>query len=79
MKKYQLYFGLALASMLWVNLAQAQFNYAAKKKPATAAKDSVSPKTDNTPAAVTPPAATVVTNPNAKSVKTYDTTLIYPT
>ncbi|MEI7959741.1 MAG: gliding motility protein GldN [Chitinophagaceae bacterium] len=75
MKKYQLYFGLAFASMMWVNLAQAQFNYAAKKKPATAAKDSVAPKTDNTPAAVTP-TAPVVVNPNAKSVKTYDTTLV---
>jgi hypothetical protein len=57
MKKYQLYFALAFASMLWVNVAQAQFNYGAKKKPAAAAKDTVLPKTDITPAAPGVPAA----------------------
>ena len=39
MKKYQIYSSIILTILFVANTTSAQFNYGAKKKPATAAKD----------------------------------------
>ena len=73
MKKYQICSSLFLAILFIANTSSAQFNYGAKKKPATAVKDS----TIAAPVAAKDTAKKVVTyDPNIKSVKTYDTTIV---
>jgi gliding motility associated protien GldN len=57
--------------LVLVNSATAQFNY--KKKAAPASKDTVLPKPIEVPAA---PVTQVVVDPNVKSTKTIDTTMV---
>ena len=72
MKKFLIYCSLFGASLMFVNVASAQFNYGAKKKPVTTTKDTtiaptVAPDAEKKP---------VTYDPNVKSVKTFDTTLV---
>ena len=73
MKKYQIYSSIILAILFVANTTSAQFNYGAKKKPATVGKD-----TTVTSAIATQDTANKVVafDPNVKSVKTFDTTLV---
>lgn len=79
MKKFPLYSTLFIAGLLVVTTSNAQFNYGAKKKPATTtAKDTVVKQQATTapttaPTTVTPQA---VVDPNAKPTKSIDTTLV---
>ena len=70
MKKYQIYSSLILAVLFIANTSSAQFNYPAKKKPATAGQDTaIAPAVDTIKKAI-------AFDPNIKSVKIFDTTLV---
>ena len=76
MKKFNIYLGFVLVGMFILNTAQAQFNYGAKKKTPTnqaATKDTTVAPEKNVPVTTAPPATV---DPNIKSVKTFDTTLV---
>jgi gliding motility associated protien GldN len=73
MKKYQIYSSFILAILFVANTTSAQFNYGGKKKPATAGKDTtIAPAV----AAADTTKKAVAFDPNVKSVKTFDTTLV---
>mgnify|MGYP000614905852 CR=1 FL=1 len=76
MKKFNIYVGFVLLGVSVLNTTQAQFNYGAKKKPATttqgATKDTTVTPAKNAPVTTAP----TTIDPNVKSVKTFDTTLV---